>query len=105
MATKVRNCDEKLIRERLKKAEQFMEVAADVICCKALGHHVQGDDHLQAVGELSKVVPGGKQLGSDLKTLLQLKTRAGYGGPSVTADQRKRARRKAEGLVEAARER
>ena len=131
MATRLRACDEALISGRLSKAEQFLRVAeeardiadderesgdalvslyvlagiaaADVICCKALGHHVQGEDHLQAIGELSKVVPDGKQLGSDLKALLQLKTRAGYGAPPVTADRRKRARRRAESLVEAAR--
>jgi len=131
MATRLRACDEALISGRLSKAEQFLRVAeeardiadderesgdalvslyvlagiaaADVICCKALGHHVQGEDHLQAIGELSKVVPDGKQLGSDLKALLQLTTRAGYGAPPVTADRRKRARRRAESLVEAAR--
>jgi hypothetical protein len=129
----MRDCDEAIARGRLVKAEQFLEAAAtvrdladdeadvgdalvtfcvhagiaasDVICCKALGHFVQGEDHLQAIAELSKVAPDGKQLGSDLRVLLQMKTRAGYGAPSVSADQRKRAWRRAEGLVEAARSR
>jgi hypothetical protein len=133
MATRLRDCDETIARGRLAKAEQFLEVAmtvrnladdeadvgdalvtlwvhagiaaSDVICCKALGHFVQGDDHLQAIAELSKVTPDGKQLGNDLRALLQMKTRAGYGAASVTADQRKRAWRRAESLVEAARSR
>lgn len=133
MATRVRACDESIIRGRLRKAEQFLDAAAnirdlsddeadvgdalvtlcvhagiaasDVICCKALGHFVQGDDHLQAIGEISKVVPGGKELGGDLRALLQMKARAGYGAPPVTAEDRKRAWRRAENLVEAARSR
>jgi hypothetical protein len=133
MATRTRECDESIIRGRLRKAEQFLDSAAnirdladdegdvgdalvtlcvhagiaasDVICCKALGHFVQGDDHQQAVAEISKVVPGGKELGGDLRALLQMKTRAGYAAPPVSADERKRAWRRAESLVEAARSR
>lgn len=121
------------MRGRLAKAEQFLEVAentrafaddeaevgdalvslyvlagvaaSDVLCCKALGHFVQGDDHQQAVAELSKVTPGGKQLGRDLRALLAMKNRAGYGAVSVRAEERKRAWRRAESLVEAARSR
>jgi len=131
MATRMRECDEAFVKGRLGKAEQFLQSAAalrdvaddeaeygdsvvtlcvhagiaasDVICCNALGHFVQGDDHTQAVAELSKVTPDGGRLGKDLRALLQMKTRAGYGGPVVTADQRKRAWRRAESLVEAAR--
>jgi hypothetical protein len=133
MATRLRDCDEVTMRGRLRKAEQFLEVAettrefaedeaevgdalvslyvlagiaaSDVICCKALGHFVQGDDCQQAVVELSKVTPGGKQLGKDLRALLAIKTRAGYAAPSVSAEDRKRAGRRAESLVEAARSR
>jgi hypothetical protein len=133
MATRLRNCDEAIVKGRLAKAQQFLEAAAtvrdfaedetdvgdvlvtlcvlagiaaaDVICCKSLGHFVQGDDHLQAVSELSKVAPDGKQLGNDLRALLQMKTRAEYAAPPVNAGQRKRARRRAENLVEAARAR
>ncbi len=79
--------------------------ASDVLCCKALGHYAQGPDHRQAVTELSKVVPDGKVLGSDLRALLGMKNRAGYAAPPVTADDRKRAWRRAESLVEAARSR
>jgi hypothetical protein len=124
---------EALLEGRLRKAEQFLDVAAmvrdladdeadvgdafvtlcihagiaasDVICCKALGHFVQGEDHLQAVAELSKVTPDGQRLGNDLRQLLQMKNRAGYAAPPVNAGQRKRAWRRAESLVEAARQR
>ncbi len=131
MTTRKRNCDESLARGRLSKAEQFLDAAAtlrdladdeteigdafvtlcvlagiaasDVICCKALGHFVQGDDHFQAVSELSKVTPGGRQLAGALRALLQMKARAEYDAPPVSSDQRKRAWRRAESLVEAAR--
>ncbi len=130
---RLRNCDEVVVSGRLKKAMQFLEAAAtlrdladdeadvgdafvtlcvhagiaasDVICCKALGHFVQGEDHLQAVAELSKVDPGGKQLGGDLRVLLTMKTMASYAAPPVGMDQRKRAWRRAESLVKAARSR
>lgn len=133
MAARLRDCDERTAAGRLAKAEQFLDAAAtvrdladdeadvgdalvtlcvhagiaaaDVICCKGLGHYVQGEDHLQAISELSKVSVDGKQLGNDLRALLRMKSRAGYAAPPVTADQRKRAWRRAESLVEAARSR
>jgi hypothetical protein len=133
MTTPLRGCNDAIIAGRLRKAEQFLDVAAmvrdladneadvgdalvtlcvhagiaasDVICCEALGHFVQGEDHLQAVAELSKVRPDGEDLGKDLRALLQMKTRAGYAAPPVNADQRKRAWRRAESLVDAARSR
>jgi hypothetical protein len=70
---------------------------------RALGHYVQGDDHNQAIAELAKAGPGGKALSNDLRALLQMKNRAEYEARPVTADQRKRAWRRAESLVEAAR--
>ena len=113
MATRLRGCDEAIAAGRLRKAEQFLEGAAnlrdvaddeaefgdalvtlcvhagiaasDVLCCKALGHFVQGDDHMRAVAELAKVTPGGKQLGKDLQVLLQMKSAAAYGAPPMTA--------------------
>lgn len=133
MPPRLRTCDETTAAGRLRKAEQFLEAAAtvrdladdeadvgdafvtlcvhagiaasDVICCRALGHFVQGDDHLQAVAELSKITPDGARLGGDLRQLLQMKNRAGYAAPPVTADQRKRAWRRAENLVRTARQR
>jgi hypothetical protein len=133
MATRLRDCSDAVAAGRLRKAEQFLEQAAairdladdedevgdsvvslcvlagiaasDVLCCKALGHFVQGEDHQQAVGELSKVRPAGKKLSGDLSVLLQMKSRAGYGALAVRTEDRKRAWRKAESLVEAARSR
>lgn len=130
MLTRIRDCDEPTREGRLRKAVQFLEAAAtirdlandeseigdafvtlcvqagiaasDVVCCKALGHFVQGDDHNQAIAELSKIRPDGTELGNALRALLQMKTRAGYGAPAVSAAQRKRAWRRAESLVEAA---
>lgn len=130
MATRIKDCDEGVATGRFRKAEQFLEAAqnvrdladdeaevgdvlvtlcvhagiaaSDVICCTALGHFVQGDDHNQAVAELSKVRPDGEKLGNDLRALLMMKTRAGYAAPPVTAEQRKRAWRRAEALVDAA---
>jgi hypothetical protein len=131
MATRIRQCGDGTAFGRLRKAEQFRKAAetirdlvddeaevgdafvtlcihagiaaSDTICCEALGHHVQGDDHNQAISELSKVRPGGKDLGGDLRALLQMKSRAEYGPAPVNAEQRKRAWRRAERLVEAAR--
>jgi hypothetical protein len=133
MTSRLRDCNQATVDGRFTKAQQFLDAAAtvrdladdeadvgdamvtlcvhagiaaaDVICCKALGHHVQGDDHLQAIAELSKVPPDGSKLGNDLRALLQMKTRAEYAAPPVTAEQRKRAWRRAENLVEAARTR
>jgi hypothetical protein len=133
MATRVRQCDDRTSAGRLRKAGQFLDAAAtirefaddeaeigdafvtlcihagiaasDTICCETLGHHVQGDDHNQAIAELSKARPDGPDLGNDLRALLQMKNRAEYGALPVTAEQRKRAWRRAEHLVEAARSR
>lgn len=133
MSPRLRRCDESTMRGRLRKAEQFLSVAeglqrqseegeevgdalvtvcvhagiaaSDVLCCKALGHYVQGDDHQQAVNEVSKVAPGGKELGKDLRALLQMKTLAAYAAAPIGAGDRKRAWRKARNLVEAARSR
>jgi len=131
MSARLKKCSEEIVSGRLRKAEQFLEVAemvreladdegdvgnalvtlcvhagiaaSDVICCDAFGRFVQGEDHLQAIAELSRVTPDGDQLGRDLQALLQMKSRAGYAAPPVTVEQRKRASRRAERLVEAAR--
>lgn len=130
MTVRIKDCDEATAAGRYRKAEQFLSAAetirdladdeaevgdalvtlcvhagiaaADVICCFALGYFVQGEDHNQAVAELSKVRPDGEKLGNDLRALLMMKTRAGYAAPPVSSDQRKRAWRRAEALVEAA---
>jgi hypothetical protein len=131
MTTRIRRCGEGTAAGRLRKAEQFREAAktirdladdeadvgdafvtlcvhagiaaSDTICCEVLGHHVQGDDHGMAIAELSNVWPDGKELGGDLSALLRMKSQAEYGPIPVTVEQRKRAWRRAERLVEAAR--
>jgi hypothetical protein len=128
MATRTKECYEALIKGRRAKALQFFEAAetvrefaddegdvgdayvtmcihagiaaADVLCCRALGHHVQGDNHNEAVAELTKV---DGQHGKDLRILLGMKTVAGYSSAPVNADQRKRASRAVERLVAAIR--
>lgn len=131
MTTRIRECSEQFAAGRLRKAEQFLDAAeairdladdeakvgdafvtlcihagiaaSDAICCRALGHFVQGDDHNQAIAELAKAEPNGRALSNDLRALLQMKNRAESEARPVSADQRKRAWRRAEGLVEAAR--
>jgi hypothetical protein len=127
MASRLRPCDSAIAEGRLSKAKQFREAAivlrdvsenesevgdafvtlcvhagiaaSDVLCCRALGHHVQGDNHNEAIAELRKV---DKDLARDLQTLLGMKTRAGYSDTGVTANQGKRAFRSADRLVNAA---
>lgn len=112
---------------RLRKAEQFREAAfsiidltddaaevgdayvtllvhagiaaADAICCARLGEHASGESHTQAVEILGRV---DKRLAEDLATLLAMKTKAGYDHRPVSADDRRRAERAADRLVEAA---
>ncbi|HTD58355.1 MAG TPA: hypothetical protein VK672_05625 [Solirubrobacteraceae bacterium] len=133
MTPRLRKCDESTTAGRLAKAEQFLEgaeiihefavdeqdvadayvtlcvhcgvAAADAICCIALGEHVQGEDHNQAVAHLAKVRPDGAELGTALRTLLGMKTRAGYSHEHIGTAECKRAQRAAERLLEAARER
>ena len=133
MTSKLRRCDEATIVGRLRKAEQFIEgaetvrefageegdigdayvtlcvhagiAAADVLCCIAMGTHVQGENHNEAVAHLAKVRPDGKVLSNSLRTLLVMKTRAGYSHQQVNANDRKRAQRAAERLVQTARQR
>jgi hypothetical protein len=128
MAAGTRPCNKALVEGRERKAIQFLEAArtirdladdeadigdvyvtlcvhagiaaADVLCCRALGHHSAGENHNQAITELSKV---GKEHGRDLRVLLSMKTKAGYSATPVSADQRKRAWRAAERLVRAIR--
>ncbi|HVC99781.1 MAG TPA: hypothetical protein VNG93_01375 [Candidatus Dormibacteraeota bacterium] len=130
MATKTRPCDERTRTGRLRKANEFYDAAqlirryatsdeelanafvtlcihagiaaADVICCRALSKHAQGEDHKEAVGLLRSATPL-TTLANDLDVLLGMKTRAGYGAESVTADDRKKAYRRATNLIERAR--
>lgn len=73
--------------------------AADVLCCARMGVHAQGDDHMEAVTLLEKV---DKDLAGNLRTLLAMKTAAGYGALRMSAAKQKRAGRAMRHLVDAA---
>lgn len=79
--------------------------AADAICCRALGEHVQGEDHAQAIDLLRRAGSDGPELASSLAALLGMKTRASYDAIPVSGEQRTRAHRRAKQLVDAARQR
>jgi len=130
---RTRPCDRRTIEGRFLKAEQFFDAAetirefaseeadagdayvtlcihagiaaADVICCIALGRHARGQDHNDAVQLLRSVASDGRSLSAALAALLGMKTRAGYDVEPVNADHRRRARRNAQSLVTAARQR
>lgn len=111
---------------RLAKAKQFLQVAddareladeltvtdaavtlyvhagiaaADAICAKALGKYSRGENHQQAIQLLSTV---NKDASNQLKTLLTMKTRAGYGYSPAGSQELLRAERAARALVETA---
>lgn len=106
MASRLQPCDTATADGRLSKAKQFLEAAtvlrdasdnetdvgdafvtlcvhagiasSDVLCCRALGHHVQGDNHNEAIAELRKV---DKDLARDL--LGQHRPQAGRRSPDL----------------------
>lgn len=128
MAPRTRACTPAVVRGRRRKAEQFAEAyatvlefadepgdvadacatlavhagiaAADVICCASLGRHHHGDDHRGAIDLLATVDAG---LARHLKTLLDLKTQAGYSHDPITLASLKKVGRAMTALVDAAR--
>lgn len=62
--------------------------ASDVICCARLGKFSQGEDHVEAVKLLSDAE---REEAKHLRTLLNLKTKAGYSHMPATTDDCKRA--------------
>ena len=132
MNARRRACSEQTMKGRMRKAAQFLEAAeilrdaaedqevgdalvtlcvqagiaaADAICCRALGEHVQGEDHAQAIDLLRRAGSDGPELASSLSALLGMKTRASYDAIPVNGEQRTRAHRRAKQLVDAARQR
>lgn len=125
---RTKQCNTGIWRGRPRKAAQFLEAAdliceladenddiadayvtlcvhggiaaSDVICCAALSVHAQGENHDEAVGLLTKA---DADAAKHLRTLLNLKTKAGYSHTPATAAECKRAGRAAETLVEKAR--
>lgn len=74
--------------------------AADVRCAAALGEYARGESHIEAIGLLAAV---DKAAAKHLDALLKLKTVAGYGTTTISADRVRRATRAMEFLVESAR--
>lgn len=128
MTQRTRACSAAVVRGRRQKVDQFADAyatvlefadepgdvadacatlavhagiaAADVICCTYLGKHHQGDDHRGAIDLMASVDAG---LARHLKTLLDLKTQAGYSHDTITLAALKKAGRAMTALVEAAR--
>jgi hypothetical protein len=122
MTGRTRECPPAVRVGRLKKATEFYEAAveiedgrpnasvdlfvdagiaaADVICCFRLGVFAVGDNHNEAVSLLRQADRGVEK---HLRTLLNLKTKVAYTHQPVTTDERKKASRAADALVEAAR--
>lgn len=126
-SNRTKDCDSATRAGRLHKARQFMNAATtietladddtdvadayvtlcvhagiaadDVICCARLGKHAQGDDHASAVGLLHTASPDDAK---HLRTLLGMKTKAGYTSVPVSSSEHKRAGRAAKTLLEAA---
>jgi hypothetical protein len=73
--------------------------AADVICCARLGEHSSGQDHNEAVTLLQSA---DKTIAKHLSVLLDMKTRSGYSSTKSSPADRKRAKRSAQALFEAA---
>jgi hypothetical protein len=121
MTARKRECFEVIRAGRLKKAKEFYTAAvlvenatpnasvdlfvdagiaaADVICCSRLGVYAAGENHNEAVALLEKAE---RSAAKYLRTLLNLKSKVAYTHQSVTKDERKKASRAAENLVEAA---
>ena len=117
---------EQIRKGRLSKARQFLQVAddarelaadedvadaaatlyvhagvaaADAICAGALGAHSKGEDHQQAIELLATV---DRASAKHLRTLLSMKTRAGYGHDPLSLQNLTKAERTAHALVERA---
>ena len=121
--TRTVHADKQARAGRLSKAKQFLQVAddartlaqddevadaaatlyihagiaaADAICAAALGKYSRGEDHQQAIRLLETV---DREASRQLKTLLSMKTRAGYGYAPVGRQDLIRAARAAQTLV------
>lgn len=128
MPPRTTDCDAGARRGRFRKAEQFADAAeltleladeasdvadayitlcvhsgiaaADVICCARLGRMSRGEDHNEAVELLRSA---DREAAPHLRTLLQMKTRAGYSHMPASANDVKRAGRAMESLMARAR--
>lgn len=123
-STRTVTADDAIRKGRLAKARQFLQVAedaqelsadgadvadavatlyvhagiaaADAICAAGRGEYSQGQDHQQAIKLLASVDAGASR---QLRTLLSMKTRAGYGHDPISKQDLLRAARAARTLV------
>ncbi len=126
---RVQPCGVSQARAKLRRAEQFVEVArlvkdesdpdwvsaaaalvvlagisaSDAACCKALGRRSRGQDHHDAEALLELIDPGGKDAANALRRLINLKDEAHYGFYNVSATDLKSALTQATKLVRFAR--
>lgn len=78
--------------------------AADAACCASLGQRSRGQDHRQAEQLVAEIAPGGDEAARALSKLLALKDTAHYGMINVSSQNVKTALRKAQELIDFARE-
>ncbi len=125
-------CGEAEAKAKLRRAEQFMEVAklimdeaepdpdwasaaaalavlagisaSDAACCKALGLRSRGQDHHDAEALLEQIDPGGKSAANAMRRLITLKDEAHYGFYNVATQSLRSAFTQAEKLITFARE-
>jgi hypothetical protein len=128
--TRTRPCGRADARKRLGDAEKYVEVAdlvagedslesqnvaaglavltgiaaADAACCSALGESSRGPDHRDAAGLLRQITPGGETAANHFERLVGLEDKAHYSFVNVSGQDRKAAIRRAEQLVDFARE-
>jgi hypothetical protein len=123
-------CGEREAQAKLRRAEQFMEVAtlirdepdpdwasaaaalailagisaSDAACCKALGQRSRGQDHHDAEALLELIEPGGKSAANAMRRLINLKDEAHYGFYNVARQDLKSAFTQAQRLIRFARD-
>lgn len=74
--------------------------AADAICAARLGEHARGEHHEEAVALLASA---DRAAAAHLRSLLGMKTLAGYSHTPISAERARRAGRAASALLDAAR--
>lgn len=122
---RTKKCTSRVTAGRLAKAEEFLDnaelladdagrrnaaaslfveagiAAADVLCCRRLGEHAQGQDHNDAVSLLGRV---DTDLAKHLRTLLTNKSQISYSAQVLAASEFKKVQRAAVQLAQAARQ-
>ena len=118
-------CGTREAQAKLRRAEQFMEVAtlvkdepdpdwasaaaalavlagisaSDAACCKALGRRSRGEDHHDAEALLEQIEPGGKNAANAMRRLINFKDEAHYGFYNVATQDLKSAFTQADRLI------